>query len=166
LKLLLTSKWEWTSLQDSSFSIVTKFDIDAIVINLVLQIELLPLFKRNTLFKVKYWVSWSERPLIIGKTLNRMILELSIKILYIVEHEVLLNLVGKSTTWNKLYDWRRHDKSLEKSTWKSPHMINSILVLYKNLRVESNWFKNWRNYQLVIYKYILQWCNSFPGQVE
>jgi hypothetical protein len=86
------------SLQDSSFSIVTKFNIVAIVINLLLQTDLLPLIREKTLFRIKYWALWSERPLIIGRTSNRLTLELSIKILYILEHQVLLNLVGNSTT--------------------------------------------------------------------
>ena len=58
---------------------------------------------KNKLFKVKYWASWSERPLIIGKTFNRLGLKLSVQILSIVEYEVLLNLVGKSTIWYKLW---------------------------------------------------------------
>jgi hypothetical protein len=36
-------------------------------------------------------------------------LELSIEILSTVEHEVLLNLEGKSTIWCKIYNCRRHD---------------------------------------------------------
>ena len=88
-----------------------------------------------------------KKPLIIGKPLNMLSLELSIKILSTVEHEVLLNLEGKSTIYYKLCDCRRHDNSslklelLHKSTFKSPHMINSIIVLCKYFKVESNWSK-------------------------
>ena len=53
LKLLLSSRWEKTSLQDSSFSTVTKFDIVAFVIYHLLLIKLKPLLK-NTLFRIKY----------------------------------------------------------------------------------------------------------------
>jgi hypothetical protein len=88
-------------------------------------------------------VSCSERLLIIGRTLKRLTLELSIKILSIAEYKVLLNLIGKSTIWNK-YDCRKHDsrslkwESLEESTFKSPHMINSVLVLNKYFKGGSN----------------------------
>jgi hypothetical protein len=44
-------------------------------------------------------------------------LELSIKILSAVEHEVLLNREGKSTIWYKLYDCRGHDNSSLKRTF-------------------------------------------------
>lgn len=89
-----------------------------------------------------------------------MTLGLSIKIVSVVERAVLLNLVGKSTILNKLCDWREHDskslklESLEKSTLRSPHMINSILVLCWYFKVKSNWLKKLKK-QLVIYRYVL-----------
>jgi hypothetical protein len=83
--------------------------------------------------------------------------ELYVQILSIVEYEVLLNLVGKSTIRYKLYVCRRHDRSLnleslEKSTFKSKHKINSVLVLSKYYKVEPD-LRNSRNFKLVIYNY-------------
>lgn len=110
-------------------------------------------------FQIKYaitrhWAWWSDKPLLMGVTINELLLVLSMKILFVAVLVFLLILVGNSTMWKILQGCINKANcilsppSSKKFTLKSPHNINSILGLYNDLHTMSKVFKKWSQFPL------------------